>query len=107
MGASLFLVPWNVYLHYGDRRIIEENYEPARRLLDYIRRNSDDHIVRWSHMGDWAAPIFGTDMTSIGGGAVSTITSTILVATAYYYYEARLMAEMAKVLNRAEDERYF
>ena len=107
VGASLFLVPWNLYLHYGDVRVIEENYDAAKRFLDYIRRNSTDGIVRWSHMGDWAAPIFDNDIHSIGGGAVSVVTPTRLVATAFFCYENRLVANMAQVLGReAEAEHY-
>lgn len=107
VGASLFLVPWNLYLHYGDRRVIEDNYDAAKRFLGYIRRNSTDGIVRWSHMGDWAAPIFDNDITSIGGGAVSVVTPTRLVATAFFRYENWLMAEMAEVLGRGEEAAYF
>ena len=107
VGASLFLVPWNLYLHYGDKRVLEDNYNAAKSFLGYILRNSTDGIVRWSHMGDWAAPIFDNDITSIGGGAVSVVTPTRLVATAFAFYECRLMENMAKVLGRNDDAAYF
>lgn len=107
VGASLFLVPWNLYLHYGDTRVIEENYDAAKRFLGYILRNSTDGIVRWSHMGDWAAPIFDNDITSIGGGAVSVVTPTRLVATAFAAYECRLMENMARVLGRDDDAAFY
>lgn len=107
VGASMFLVPWNLYLHYGDTRAIEENYDAAKRFAGYIRRNSTDGIVRWSHMGDWAAPIFDNDITSIGGGAVSVVTPTRLVATAFFRYENQLLANMAEVLGRADEAEYY
>ena len=79
-------------------RIDVDNLRGDFRFLGYIRRNSTDGIVRWSHMGDWAAPIFDNDITSIGGGAVSVVTPTRLVATAFFRYENWLMAQMAEVL---------
>ena len=107
VGASLTLLPWNMYLHYGDVEVIRENYEANKKFLGYLERNSTDYIVRWSHMGDWAAPIGDNDRDSIGGGAVSVVTPTRMIATAFYHYECVLMSKMAEVLGRTEDSRYF
>lgn len=107
VGAALFIVPWNLYLHYGDKRILEECYDSAKRLLAYIKRNSTDSIVRWATMGDWAAPIFDNDISSIGGGAVSAVTPPRLVGTAFFCYENSLMAKMAAALGNGEDEAYY
>ena len=107
VGGSLTLLPWNMYLHYGDVRVIEENYEANKKWLGYIERNSTDYIVRWSHMGDWAAPIGDNDAGSIGGGAVSVVTPTIMVATAYFAYLSRLMADMAELIGKTKDADYY
>lgn len=107
VSASFLLIPWNIYCHYRDKKIIEENYEPMKRWIAYLKRNSTDYIMRYSAMGDWAAPIIGTDMNSVGGGAVSSITPTQLMATGYFYYDNVLMAKMAEVLGKDEDVAYF
>ena len=81
-----------------------------KRWAAFLKRNSDDHIVRWSHMGDWAGPLEGTHAAGdegIGGGAVSTITPTILVGTAHAMHCNRLLAKMAKVLGKTEDQVYY
>lgn len=103
VSTSFLLVAWNVYTHYGDRKILEENYEPIKRWVNYLIRNSDDYVVRYSQMGDWAGPIGGTDIKSSGGGAISAITPTTLMATGYLYYDCILVSKMAKVLGRDED----
>lgn len=103
VSASFLLLPWNLYLHYGDDRIIRENYDANARWVSYIARNSDDLIVRYSSMGDWAAPVEGTDHGSTGGGALSTITPRLLMSTGYLYYNCTLMAKMAAVLGREGD----
>ena len=74
VSTSFLLIPWNTYLHYGDVRIIEQNYEAMRRWVGYLKRNSNGYVLRYSQMGDWAAPVSGTDLGSIGSGAVSTLS---------------------------------
>ena len=99
-------LPWNVYCFYGDKRILEENYDMNVRWLKYLERNSEDGVVFSSHMGDWAGPMCGThaaDGEGVGGGAVSTITPTILVATASVSYMYGLMAKIAEVVGKEKD----
>lgn len=107
VGAVTFLLPWNMYRHYGDKRIIEECYDANKKLAAYLKRNSTEYIIRWATMGDWASPVGETDKNSIGGGAVSTVTPLRLMATAYFYYDCCLMANMARVLGREEDAAYY
>ena len=57
VSSSFLLVPWNIYVHYGDRKILEENYEPIKKWVGFLLKNSDNYIVRYSQMGDWAGPI--------------------------------------------------
>lgn len=107
VGISLFLVPWNMYRHYQDRRVIEENYPAMKKLFGYLERNSTNYTLRWATMGDWAAPIGDNDLDSIGGGAVSTVTPPRMVASASFYYCCSLMQKMASVLGQEADEAYY
>lgn len=107
VGISLFLVPWNMYLHYRDRRIIETNYTAMQKLFAYLERNSTGYTLRWATMGDWAAPIGDNDVNSIGGGAVSLVTPPRMVASASFYYCCVLMRKMAAVLGKEADEAYY
>ena len=103
VSGSFLLLPWNLYLHYGDDRIIRENYDANARWVCYLMKNSRDGVVRFSSMGDWAAPVAATDHTSTGGGALSTITPPLLMSTGFLYFDCTLMARMARVIGR-EDE---
>lgn len=107
VSSSFLLIPWNVYCHYQDKKVLEDNYEAAQKWVNYLKRNSDNYIVRYCPMGDWAAPIDGTDKGSIGAGAVSTITPTVLMGTGYLYYDFCLLAKMARVLGKHSDEEYY
>lgn len=104
VSGSFLLLPWNLYLHYGDDRIIRENYEANGRWVRYLMRNTRNGVVRFSSMGDWAAPVAGTDHSSTGGGALSTITPPLLMSTGFLYYDCTLMAKMAGVLGKEEKQ---
>ncbi|HLA40618.1 MAG TPA: family 78 glycoside hydrolase catalytic domain, partial [Candidatus Glassbacteria bacterium] len=90
------IVPWTVYLVYGDTRIIERHWESMTRWLDYIQKDNPDLIRgngRGSDYGDWL---------SIGAD-----TPKEILATAYWAYDARLMSRMATATGREEDSRRY
>lgn len=104
VSASLIVLPWNLYMQYGDTRILSENYTAVVRWVEYMLRNSDDMIVRFTSMGDWAPPVSETDHDSTGGGALSLNTPPRLMSTGFLYYGCSQIARMARVLGKTEDE---
>ena len=68
-GGSLAALAWRTYLHYGDRRILQECYDPTRRYVDYLESRSNDGILRafggkWDFIGDWVPPGRSKDTTN-------------------------------------------
>lgn len=104
VSASLIVLPWNLYLHYGDKRILSENYTAVARWVEYMLRNSDNMIVRFTSMGDWAPPVSETDHESTGGGALSLNTPPKLMSTGFLYFGCRQVARMAHVLGKRTEE---
>ena len=92
------VIPWNLYLHYGDRAILERQLESMIAYIDYIKSqdNGDRLWDSGSHYGDWLA-LDGKGEFSREGG-----TPTDLIATAYYAYSAGLVAKAARVLGKEE-----
>lgn len=103
VSSSFLLVPWNVYCFYGDKEILEENYDACVRWAQYLDRHSENGLVAYSPMGDWASPKKWCDQGSIGAGAVSRITPTVFMAAGYQYYNYVLLKKMAMVLGKEED----
>lgn len=98
-GSAAVLNPWLVYRHYGDRRLLEEQYDVAKRYVDYLASKANGHIL--SHgLGDWY------DIGPKGPG-VSQLTSLGLTATAIYYADLVALRETAALLNRADDATRF
>ncbi len=99
VSVSYLLIPWTLYLHYGDTVTMDEHYDGLRAWIDYLTSRATDHVVSYSYYGDWAPPIAqGRD-----GTAVSAHTPGELISTGYYFYAASLLAQMASVLNRMGD----
>ncbi|MCB0752172.1 MAG: family 78 glycoside hydrolase catalytic domain, partial [Ignavibacteriae bacterium] len=51
------VIPWTLYLNYGDKRILEEQYESMKKWISYMQsRAGEDNL--WTgdwHYGDWLA----------------------------------------------------
>lgn len=67
-GAAMDVMPWDFYLHYGDRRLLEDNFEAMKAYVRYLeswRLNDGTILVEkknpvtgetqyWFTLGDWA-----------------------------------------------------
>lgn len=88
------VVPWTVWLHTGDRRVLEENLPAIQHALELMAAQAPDGIRRsppaW---GDWLAP---------GFPKYKSPPRQDLIATAYFAHAADLAAQMADVLGRPE-----
>ena len=101
-ASSFVLIPWLVYLHYGDKKILSDHYEGIKAWVMYKRRNMDDGIVNYCYYGDWVSPRIysaGTEK-DVGGGAQSAITPGVFMSTGFYIWENILSAGIAKVLGK-------
>lgn len=107
VSVCYLLVPWLLYVHYGDTRTLEERFSGMKAWVDYLTSRSQDGIVPYSYWGDWAPPIeFGLD-GSLGSSAVSRETPGRLVSTACYAYSARLLSKIAAVLQQEKEAEFY
>jgi alpha-L-rhamnosidase len=92
-GDAGVIVPWTIYKTYDDTRIVKRHYDAMTRWMQYLREANPDMLRRnkmGNNYGDWLSPKGG-------------YTPKDLLATAYWAYDARLMAEMAEAIGRLED----
>ena len=92
-GDAGVIVPWTVWKMYGDTGILGRHFGAMTKWMDYLERANPDYL-RARGLGnsynDWLAP--GDDDTPHE-----------LLATAYWAYDAALMAEIADATGRADD----
>jgi alpha-L-rhamnosidase len=93
-GGAILLVPWTLYLHYGDRRILEQGFEAMKKYVDYLGRFSDNLIVRWD-LGDWLEP---------DAPAPNPVRTPVpLTSTAAFFYFAKIVSQAAELLDKKSD----
>jgi alpha-L-rhamnosidase len=99
---AIIICPWTIYLCYADREILETHYPSMVRFMEFIANHRCAGLIRshpdvdsWGGYGDWLA--------LDGGGKTEGITPRDLIGTAFYAYDAGIMARVAALLGR-EDE---
>lgn len=105
-GDAATIIPWNLYLYYGDISILEEQFESMRQWVDYIKGIDEATGGRrfWDvgfHFGDWLA------LDGEGDDGFKGATEDGYIATAYYYYSANIVAKAAKILGKEEQAAYY
>jgi alpha-L-rhamnosidase len=97
------IIPWNMYLAYGDKRILEDQYNSMKAWVGYMQQQSKNDL--WNtgaHFGDWLFYSLNDDTDGS-----SAITSKYLIAQCFYAYSTQLLINAANVLGKTEDVTYY
>ena len=121
-GDAAAIIPWHLYEVYGDKRVLEDQYESMRSLFKYHLKKSGGITSlllmnplkwmlpkTWQHLkyyytanigfGDWLAP--GDDMDK------SIFKSVFYIPTVYMALDALILAQTAEVIGRKDDATYY
>lgn len=102
-GDVATVTPWQVYLHYGDKAILEQQFDSMKGWVDYIR-TQDNGSRLWTtgfHFGDWLALDGPSTFSPMGG------TPNDIIASAYYAYSSELVAKAARVLEKHDEAKEY
>lgn len=105
-GAAISIMPWEFYVHYGDKDILEDSYFAMKEYIRYMqtwvdkdgimysqRTGNDGNVLRWFNLGDWVPP--------------GDLPPDDLVHTFYFWRCADMTAKTADVLgNKKEAKKY-
>jgi len=102
-GAAICIMPWEFYLHYGSKDMLEDNYQGMKEYIRYMeswidadgimysqRTGKDGKVLEWFNLGDWVAP--------------GNLPPEKMVHTFFFWRCTDLTAKAAKALNKHEDE---
>ena len=98
------IIPWELYLAYGDKDLLAKHYPMMRKYIMYLHYTGPEEFL-WlggDHYGDWLAMDHGED-------SYKGATSTDFIASAFYANSVALIrkAERALGYDTAKfDERY-
>lgn len=90
--STVAIIPWNIYLFYGDKHLLESMYDNIKRYVDYLHYTYPSGVTDWG-LGDWIP--------------IKSRSSKELTSSIYYYIDTDILAKAAKLLNKQGDyEKY-
>lgn len=92
--SALILIPWYIYLYYGDLTILQSMYGSMKRYVDFMTSMSIDYIVDFG-LGDWCPPQRKEYFHNS--------CPTVITDTAYYYIDAYILSKTASLLGKHQD----
>ena len=106
-GAAMNVMPWEYYVHYGDRQMLEQCYEPMKAQVGYMRtwltpegimfqkrsNVGSQEPLYWLNLGDWCPPYQNP--------------RDELVHTFYLWYCTHITAATASVLGKSQEARAY
>ncbi len=100
-------LPWQVYLHYGDRRILKQSYPTMQRWIAFLNTKAKNNLLRrwggiWDFLGDWVPPGKGQ-----GPGTRVDERSTLLFNNCYYLDNLNTIAKVADLLGNSDEAKAY
>lgn len=88
--------PWTLYLTYGDKRILEEQFDSMKKWIDFMQTHAVDYIWNYKlQFGDWVA-------LDAEEGSYFGATPNDLTCTAYFAYSTMLFVKSCRALGKTD-----
>lgn len=97
-GDVITIVPWQLFMTYGDSKLLGENFEAMTHWVDYITSSTQDEFL-WTgavNFGDW----LGLDSPE---GSYKGSSRDDFIASAFYYHSTDLVVRAGNVLKKNVD----
>jgi alpha-L-rhamnosidase len=105
-GSAISIMPWEFYLHYGSKDILEDSYPAMKEYIRYMqtwvdkdgimfsqRVGLDGEVLKWFNLGEWVTP--------------GELPADDLVHTFYFWRCADLTAKSANVLGNTKEAKFY
>ncbi|MGN1193111.1 MAG: family 78 glycoside hydrolase catalytic domain [Dorea sp.] len=98
MGSFYDIIPWGSsiilgtrwhYLFYGDKSVIQDNYEAGKKYLGHLKSKMTKQGFINHGLGDWGNP--------------DNELARENIETTFLYADAKTLAEFAEILGKSED----
>jgi alpha-L-rhamnosidase len=87
--STIAIIPWQVYLFYGDSRLLADCYENIKRYVDYVTDLYPSGLTDWG-LGDWIP--------------VKSKTPVEFTSSIYYYQDAAILSKAAELFGKTDDQ---
>ena len=92
---AITIIPWRLYLTYGDKIILKNTFKSMKLYLEYIKHHSKNRYL-WTgceQYGDW----LGLDAKP---GSYEGSSRKDFIASAYYAYSTSIVIKTGRVLKK-------
>ncbi|WP_316793647.1 family 78 glycoside hydrolase catalytic domain [Pedobacter frigoris] len=101
-GGIVVALPWFIYQHEGDTRILEKNFELIKGWLSFLDLHTKDHMLvrfggEWDFLGDWLWP------GATAEGMNNDKPQTVFLNNCYRIFNLRTAAKIARILHKDEE----
>lgn len=86
--STIAIIPWNIYMFYGDSKLLGDNYQSIKNYVNYVEGTSKGYLTSFGR-GDWVPVKSTSDLE---------YTSSI-----YFYVNANILAKAAKLFGNKND----
>jgi alpha-L-rhamnosidase len=90
--STIAIIPWNLYLFYGDSKALNDNYDNIKAYVNYITGISTNGLTTFGR-GDWVP--------------VKSVSPLEYTSSVYYFVDATILSKAAKILGRQKDYRHY
>ena len=105
-GGIVVTLPWYIYQHEGDKRVLEKNFELVKGWISFLDLNTKDNLLQryggsWDFLGDWLWP------GATAEGMNNNKPQTVCLNNSYRVFNLRTAAKIARTIHRiAEAEQW-
>jgi len=95
-GDAGIIVPWTTWMQYGDRAVVENNWDAMQRWMEFIASHNPNFLRKKGvgpNFADWLAPDENTNKD--------------LLATAYWALIANMMSQMGHAVGKDADAKRY
>lgn len=93
------ICPWELYLAYGDEKVLRDNFMAMKKWVDYQKNTARDLIRPADGFGDWLQPN--------GKAPWECDCPKDLIGTAYFAHSAEIVSKTATILGFDEDAKAY
>lgn len=107
-GTAMVQLPWWLYVYYGNKTVLSENYEAMKKWTNYVsslatdtartnKYNNKTQYIVYQGLGDWCPP----------GGNGTIDTPIEFTSTAFHYLDVVIMQQVAQLLGKQSDANFY
>ncbi|AWI10569.1 family 78 glycoside hydrolase catalytic domain [Ereboglobus luteus] len=98
-GGICVVLPWYLYQHEGDARVLETNFDMIKKWLAFLDTHVEGGLLKrfggkWDFLGDWLWP------NATAEGMNNDSAQTLCLNNCYRVYNIKTAAKIARVLGR-------